>query len=160
MSQPAPALLPLPAMARQLRVSRRWLREEAEAGRLPCVKVGASKYLFAPPVVEAALFGSRVPLARIGRRCHVKLDTSDIDSLRPLIRIVVQDVLAEIEAAHNKVNGALGYTEAEAATLIGVAPHVLRDCRLRGEIAARKVGCRYIYPRQSLISYLNNGAES
>ena len=91
----------------------------------------------------------------------MKLDTSDIDSLRPLIRIVVQDVLAEIEAAHNKVNGALGYTEAEAATLIGVSR---RTCCVTADSAARsqpaKFGCRYIYPRQSLISYLNNGAES
>jgi hypothetical protein len=49
-----PELKPLPAMARWLRVSRRWLRDEAEAGRIPCVRAGAG-YLFHAPTVEAVL---------------------------------------------------------------------------------------------------------
>jgi hypothetical protein len=37
---------------------------------------------------------------------------------------------------------------------LGVKPHVLRDCRLRGEIAARRVGSRFVYERASLIEWL------
>ena len=50
--------------------------------------------------------------------------------------------------------GRIGYTEPEAATLVGVRPHVLRDCRLRGEISARRVGRRLIYSRDELERFL------
>ena len=50
----------------------------------------------------------------------------------------------------------LGYTEAEAAELIGVAKHVLRDARYRSEISAKLVGKKYIYTRESLIEYLRS----
>jgi hypothetical protein len=41
-------------MARRLRVPSRWLRAEAEAGRLPCLKAGKA-ILFDPQAVEDAL---------------------------------------------------------------------------------------------------------
>lgn len=47
-------LLPLGPMARKLRVTATWLRAEADAGRVPCLRAG-TRYLFAPPAVEAAL---------------------------------------------------------------------------------------------------------
>ena len=47
-------LLPLGPMARQLRVTARWLRAEAEAGRVPCLKA-EKRYLFAPAIVERVL---------------------------------------------------------------------------------------------------------
>ena len=50
----------------------------------------------------------------------------------------------------------LGYSEAEAAALLGIARHVLRDARLRGEITARKVGKQYLYSRQALVCWLNS----
>ena len=50
----------------------------------------------------------------------------------------------------------LGYTEFEAAELIGVAKHVLRDARYRGEIFAKLVGKKYIYSRESLIEFLRS----
>ena len=50
---PAP-LLPLNRMARRLRVTIAWLRGEAEAGRVPCLRAG-TRYLFAPDAVEQAL---------------------------------------------------------------------------------------------------------
>lgn len=53
-TKPPSQLLSLPAMARQLRVTQRWLRDEADAGRLPHIKAG-KRYLFAADAVEAAL---------------------------------------------------------------------------------------------------------
>lgn len=47
-------LLPLGMMARVLRVPVAWLRGEADAGRVPCLKAGKS-YLFVPEVVEREL---------------------------------------------------------------------------------------------------------
>ena len=51
---PQRRLFPTSMMARRLRVTVRWLRDEAEAGRLPCLKAG-DRFLFCPKTVEAAL---------------------------------------------------------------------------------------------------------
>ena len=48
-------LLPLPILARYLRVSPTWLRQEAETGRLPAVRAGRGQYLFSRPLVEREL---------------------------------------------------------------------------------------------------------
>ena len=48
------ALLPLNRMARRLRVTVAWLRAEADAGRVPCLRAG-SQHLFAPEAVERVL---------------------------------------------------------------------------------------------------------
>jgi len=50
----APALLDLRSMARRLRVSMRWLRDEARAGRVPHLPAGA-RLLFDPAAVEQTL---------------------------------------------------------------------------------------------------------
>lgn len=47
-------LLPLNAMARRLRVTVRWLRAEAESGRVPALKAG-ERYLFDQVAVEDVL---------------------------------------------------------------------------------------------------------
>jgi len=47
-------LLPLFAMARRLHVSNKWLRAEAEAGRIPHLKAD-NQILFNPDVVEQLL---------------------------------------------------------------------------------------------------------
>jgi hypothetical protein len=47
-------LLPLAQMARKLRVTNAWLRSEADAGRIPCLRAG-KRYLFAPAVVVEIL---------------------------------------------------------------------------------------------------------
>ena len=49
-----PALYPLSMMARRLRVTVRWLREEAESGRIPAVKA-ERQFLFDAVAVEEAL---------------------------------------------------------------------------------------------------------
>ena len=48
-------LLPLPILARYLRVSQSWLRKEAQSGRLPAVDAGGGRYLFSRVAVERVL---------------------------------------------------------------------------------------------------------
>ncbi len=50
-----PTVLTLPRMARRLGVTQAWLRELADAGRIPSVSAGAGRFLFNPDAVEAAL---------------------------------------------------------------------------------------------------------
>ena len=84
----------------------------------------------------------------------MKLEVSDIVDLRPLIAEAVRATLDQIQADESKLSDRLGFTEPEAAGLLGVARHVLRDARLRGEIRARLVGRRYIYSRKTLVKFL------
>lgn len=46
--------IPLGPMARRIRVTAKWLEEEAKAGRVPHLRAG-TRYLFYPPAVEAVL---------------------------------------------------------------------------------------------------------
>jgi hypothetical protein len=84
----------------------------------------------------------------------MKLEAADIPELRPVIAEIVRAVLDEIDADQAKLNGRLGYGESEAATLLGVERHVLRDCRLRGQIHARRIGKRVVYSRAALENFL------
>ena len=47
-------LLPLGAMARRVHVPSKWLRSEAEAGHIPCLKAG-KQVLFDSGIVERLL---------------------------------------------------------------------------------------------------------
>lgn len=47
-------LLTLSRMARRLGVGVRWLRDEAVAGRIPCIKAG-SKFIFEAKAVETEI---------------------------------------------------------------------------------------------------------
>jgi hypothetical protein len=49
-------LITLRSMAARLRVPAKWLREEAEAGRIPCLRAGTA-ILVNPQAVEARLVG-------------------------------------------------------------------------------------------------------
>lgn len=89
----------------------------------------------------------------------MKFDAADVDTLFPIIRAAVRATLAEIEAAERKLGDRLGYTEVEAAAQLGVARHVLRDCRLRGEIVGRVVGRKILYSRETLLKFLADGPE-
>jgi excisionase family DNA binding protein len=78
--------------------------------------------------------------------------------LREVVREAVREALAQHAAADSAVaGGRLAYPEAEAAALLGVQRHTLRDCRLRGEIAARRVGKRWVYSRDTLVRWLASG---
>jgi len=80
----------------------------------------------------------------------------DPAAFEPVIEKVVATMLNRIEARQGQ-EGRLGYTEPEAAAMLGVRRHVLRDARLRGEIHARKVGKGYVYGRAELLRYLGEG---
>ena len=47
-------LLPLSRMARRLGVPQQWLREQADAGRVPCLRAG-TRYLFSAAAAQEAL---------------------------------------------------------------------------------------------------------
>lgn len=79
----------------------------------------------------------------------------DQAALTPLVRMVVAETLAVIEAERAKFDGKLAYSEAEAARLLDLNPWVLRGERLRGRIAASKiVGRRIRYTRTAILDYL------
>lgn len=79
----------------------------------------------------------------------------DFDVLRPLIEKVVSETVQHLSEAQAGLGDRLGYSEAEAAALLGLESHVLRDERRRGRIKAYViVGRRVRYARQDLIDYL------
>lgn len=79
----------------------------------------------------------------------------DPNSLRGLVREITVEVLAVTEAAQRAIPDRLAYSEEEAAALMGLETHQLRDERLRGRIeASRIVGRRIRYQREDLIKYL------
>ncbi len=81
--------------------------------------------------------------------------TIEPEALRPLVREIVDLALARLAAATAKVPDRLAYSEAEAARLLGLKRHQLRDERLRSRIAfCRLVGGRVFYTRQALMDYL------
>jgi hypothetical protein len=84
---------------------------------------------------------------------HLQLEP---EALRPLIQAVVDEVVARLESCRQTLpEGRLCYSEAEAAELLSLEPHVLRDERLRKRIQASQiVGKRIRYMQSDLIAYL------
>jgi hypothetical protein len=79
----------------------------------------------------------------------------DPAGLRPFIAAVVREVLSAIEADRATVPERLAFGEPEAARLLSLEPHQLRDERLRGRISASHVvGRRIRYLRQDLLDYM------
>jgi len=78
-----------------------------------------------------------------------------VEAFRPIIAEVVRAVLEQVDGDRAKLNGRLAFPEAEAAALLGLRPHVLRDCRRRGEIPASKVGSKIVYLPADLIHMLD-----
>ena len=78
-----------------------------------------------------------------------------VDALRPLVQAIVTEVLGRLDTARGALPDKLAFTEAEAARLLSLNTHQLRDERLRGRIAAsRIVGNRIAYRREDLVEYL------
>ena len=75
----------------------------------------------------------------------MKLDASDIDELRPILRAVAIAVLEELRPAESAMEGRIAYPEDEAAALFGVPKHVLRDARYRGQISGKRLGNKTFY---------------
>lgn len=79
----------------------------------------------------------------------------DADELKPLVRQIVGEVLAEVEERFESANGQLAFDEPMAAELLGLRPHQLRDERLKGRIGFTRVAGRRIrYSREHLRAYL------
>ncbi|MCH8042804.1 MAG: helix-turn-helix domain-containing protein [Planctomycetes bacterium] len=78
----------------------------------------------------------------------------DEGDLRPLVEMIVAATLERLEAQRQKLSGKLAYPAPEAAALLGVRPHVLRDARLRGEITGSRVGKRILYAHDELLAFL------
>jgi hypothetical protein len=88
------------------------------------------------------------------RRAGLSLEL-DPEALRPVIEAVVTEVLGRLEGQRALLGDRLAYSEEEAARLLGLEPHVLRDERHRKRIAASSiVGRRIRYTREDLVGYL------
>lgn len=82
---------------------------------------------------------------------HFAFDPKDLD---PLIARVVQVAVRQLERDKSLLGDRLAFPEAEAAALLGVARHTLRDARLRGELVGCRVGKKVVYERDELIRFL------
>jgi hypothetical protein len=80
----------------------------------------------------------------------------DSAALQPLIAAVVEATLARIDAARAALpDDRLAFGEAEAARLLSLHQHQLRDARLAGEITASVgPGRKILYSREDLLRYL------
>ena len=80
----------------------------------------------------------------------------DSEDLAPLIREILTEVLDQVNADNAMVGKRLAIPEAEAARLLSMEPHQLRDERYDGRIkASMSRGGRIVYAKSDLIGYLN-----
>jgi hypothetical protein len=78
------------------------------------------------------------------------------DDLQPLVEAIVERVIARLESERSAMGERIAFSEAEAAALLGLQEHQLRDARQRGCIAASRItGRRIRYMRADLLSYLS-----
>lgn len=84
--------------------------------------------------------------------------TIDDAGLSELIRRVVLATIAELEQRRGPGGDRIAYTEEEAARMLGMKRHALRDERLRGRVTASMVaGRRPRYTLADLVDYLSAG---
>lgn len=77
------------------------------------------------------------------------------DEIRPLVSEIVQATVNQMEADKAGLGDQLAYSESDAAQLLGLKTHQLRDERLRERIAStRIVGGQIRYSREDLLAYL------
>jgi hypothetical protein len=101
-----------------------------------------------PEIRPPAATGRQAPAAGLSLQF-------DPAALRPLVEQVVAEVLRTLEAEQARLDGKLAYSEEEAAALLGLEYHQLRDERRRGRIPASQiVGRRIRYLREDLLAYL------
>ena len=83
---------------------------------------------------------------------QVNIDPAE---LAPIIAATVAATLAQLHDDAARIGDRLAFDEPEAARMLSLEPHQLRDERLRGRIAASAiVGRRIRYQRQDLLDYL------
>lgn len=81
----------------------------------------------------------------------------DADAIRPLVQQIVAEVLGQVAADQAKLGGRLAYSEAEAAQLLSLHSHQLRDERRRGRIQASVgPGKKVLYSQGDLLAYLSS----
>lgn len=79
----------------------------------------------------------------------------DPAELAPIIAATVSATLAQLEADRLAIGDRMAFPEPEAARLLSLEHHQLRDERLRGRISASIiVGKRVRYSRADLLQYL------
>lgn len=79
----------------------------------------------------------------------------DVETLQPLIAAVVTEVLKQLDGDAARLGSRLAWGEAEAAELLGLQPHQLRDERRRGRIkCSQGPGKLILYSRENLLEYL------
>ena len=83
----------------------------------------------------------------------------DKAELQPIIAATVKATLEQVADENAQLNGRIAFSEPEAACLLGVKSHVLRDARLRGEIQAKKVGKSFRYSRNQLVRFMDGEVE-
>jgi hypothetical protein len=83
---------------------------------------------------------------------HLAIDPA---GLEPLIRAVVSATIAALDADRSAIPDKLAFSEAEAARLLSLHPHQLRDERLAKRIkASLGPGRKVLYSRDDLLAYL------
>jgi hypothetical protein len=81
--------------------------------------------------------------------------TLDAEALRPLIQQIVQEVMRAGASQPSALPpDRLAFPEREAARMLGVERHVLRDARLRGELTGNLCGKKIIYSRDALLQFV------
>jgi Helix-turn-helix domain len=81
----------------------------------------------------------------------------DAEVLDPIIRRVVAETISAMEQDRAGLGDKLAYSEAEAARLLSLHVHQLRDERRRGRIqAAVGPGRKILYGRADLLRYLES----
>ncbi|MBL8796188.1 MAG: helix-turn-helix domain-containing protein [Planctomycetia bacterium] len=76
-------------------------------------------------------------------------------ALEPLIAHLAQAVQERLGAARSNPSEQMALTEPEAAALLGLKPHQLRDARRAGRVRACQItGRRIRYRRVDLLRYL------
>ena len=88
----------------------------------------------------------------------MRIEAADIEGLKPLIAAVVRQTLAELRPDANG-HGLQVFTEAEAAKVLKLARHQLRDERRRGRVSFSRGPRNSVrYRREDLEKYLADRA--
>jgi hypothetical protein len=81
----------------------------------------------------------------------------DAAAFKPLIDMIVTETVLRLESERAMVNCKMACTEPEAACLLSLKPHQLRDERRRGRIhASIGPGHKILYSRDDLTRYLSS----
>jgi hypothetical protein len=84
---------------------------------------------------------------------------ADPEALAPLVERIVSQTLDRLGDERERLGSRLAYPLSEAAKLLGVRAHVLRDARRRGEIRGRVIGRKLLFTRGELMRFLRGGDE-